>query len=247
MGLYQTELKKNFSIPLYYQLKELLLKEIKLGKYDENIPLPPETEIATRFNISRPTVRQAICSLVNDGILTRTKGKGTYVIPPEIKEETMHQLNNCNQEISKAGTMPKTNVISIKQIQATPEIAYYLKITENSKVFELIRLRFNKNEPNSIITSYIPVEIYPNLLSRDFSKESLYQVFELSNLFIKRVKRIFKVQLPEPTDLTLLNINENIPLFHFTTIAYSTGNLPVEYSFTKYRGDKNKFSIELRK
>lgn len=247
MNLYKTKLKKNFSIPLYYQLKERLLHEIKSGCYNENTPLPSETEIAAQLNISRPTVRQAIGSLVNDGLLIRRKGKGTFVIPPETKKETMQQLNNYNEELNPTGALPKTKVISCKKVKASPEIAHHLKITDDSEVFELIRLRFINEEPNSLITSYIPSEVYPDLAARDFTQESLYHVLGLANIHIQNIKRIFAVEIPSPEDCALLKITEQIPIFHFTTIAYSANKIPVEYSFTKYRGDKNKFSIELKK
>lgn len=247
MNLYKTPLKKNFSIPLYYQLKEILSQEIKNGSYDENTPLPPETEMASKFNISRPTVRQAICSLVNDGVLTRTKGKGTFVIPPEIKEETIRHLNNYNEEINPNADFPKTELISCEKVAAAPEICHHLKITADSEVFELIRLRYINDEPNSLITSYIPAESCPMLPTRDFNRESLYHALECAGIYIQKVKRIFAVEMPSLKDRAILKIPENVPIFLFTTTASSTDKIPVEYSLTKYRGDKNKFSIELKK
>lgn len=248
MSLYSQTLRKNFSIPLYYQLKQILLKEIQSGAYDGNIPLPPEMELAEKFQISRPTVRQAIGSLVNEGILTRTKGKGTYVhLSAAANQAFVHQMGSYNHDFSTDGSIPETSVLSLQKMPVSPKIAGPLEITEDSLVFELIRLRFSNHEPTALITTYIPAEIDAALQSRDFTRESLHQVFDALKLPIRRISRIFEVKIPTVQERELMQLPENIPLFHFTTTAYTTGQIPIEYSFSKYRGDKNKFFIELNR
>ncbi len=77
-------LNKEIPIPLYYQLKEILLEEIKQAA--PGTSLPTELELCEQFDISRPTVRQAINELVVEGYLTRMKGKSTLLLNPKFSK-----------------------------------------------------------------------------------------------------------------------------------------------------------------
>lgn len=247
MSLDNINLRKDFYIPLYYQLRLLLLKEIEAGTYAENIPLPTEVELAKKFNISRPTVRQAIGSLAKEGRLTRIKGQGTFVIYPKIKQEFIHEIDSYNSEMIKKGILPTTKVLSFQCIKSTDEISKALALSQGSEVFELSRLRFADQEPIVLSTTYLPQQIFPDLLQKDFTKESLYQVLEKAHISIKKVTRLLEVQLPSKDECELLKIKSPIPLFYFRSTSYIANGTPIEYSIAKYRGDKNKFIIELDK
>ena len=77
--LLEKKLNKNIPIPLYYQLKELLMEYISVS--DENTPLPTESQLCEHFQVSRSTVRQTLGELTSDGFLVRHKGKGTMILP----------------------------------------------------------------------------------------------------------------------------------------------------------------------
>lgn len=247
MSLDNIELRKDFYIPLYYQLKLLLLKEIEAGAYSENTPLPTEIELAKKFNISRPTVRQAIGSLAKEGRLMRIKGQGTFVIHPKIQQELIHRIDSYNHEMIKKGILPMTKVLSLQCIRPTAEVAKALSLNQNNEVFELTRLRFADQEPIVLSTTYLPQHIFPDLQQKDFTKESLYDVLEKAHISIKKVMRLLEVQMPTKHECALLKIKSLIPLFYFKTTAYLANGTPIEYSLAKYRGDKNKFIIALDK
>ncbi|HEX9061578.1 MAG TPA: GntR family transcriptional regulator, partial [Clostridia bacterium] len=72
-------LNKYSTIPLYCQLKNLIIEKIDSGDYKEDSKIPSEQEFCELYGISRPTVRQAILELTNNGYLYKEKGKGTFV------------------------------------------------------------------------------------------------------------------------------------------------------------------------
>ena len=74
---------------LYSQIENYILDDIKSGKLTEGDMIPPETVLSKDFNVSRPTVRQALNNLVNEGYLVRIKGKGSFVNPPSSSRATM--------------------------------------------------------------------------------------------------------------------------------------------------------------
>ncbi len=87
-------LLKDSPLPLYYQLKELLKSHIELGILKPGDCVPSERELVETYEISRPTVRQAINELVVEGLLTREKGRGTFVSVPKIKQWFLESLSS---------------------------------------------------------------------------------------------------------------------------------------------------------
>jgi GntR family transcriptional regulator len=241
------ELNRNIPVPLYYQLKQLLLNEINAGNLKEHDCLPTEIELSSRFNISRPTVRQAIYELVNEGYLSRLKGKGTFVTKPKINQEIVHVIENFNEGMIRKGIQPKTTVLELKVIEADDEIIQALEIEPGDKVIELSRLRYANEEPIVLVTTYIPYALCPEILHVNLKEESMYQTFEKYNLYIKKVRRVFEAQKATKPDAQLLEIEEGDPLMYFETKAALENGLIIEYSKCRYRGDRNTFVVELTK
>lgn len=73
-------------LPLYHQLAEDLFAQIRSGSYGAGHKLPSEHELAERYGVGRPTVRQATAVLIRRGLLTRKRGSGTYVrqVPAQV-------------------------------------------------------------------------------------------------------------------------------------------------------------------
>lgn len=238
-------LNKNVPIPLYYQLKELILEDINSNKYLEGDAIPTEIEISNHFGISRPTVRQAINELVNEGYLYRVKGKGTFLSKPKIYQEFTQVIDSFNEEMKKKGLLPRTKVIEFHTEPAPEHAAQMLNLKEGSKVHLLKRLRFADNEPILIVNTYIPFDMFPELIDINFEKESLYKILAERNLVIKRVRRTFEARKANENDAKLLEIDKDDPIHYFETIAYLSSNTPIEYSISRYRGDRNKFVVEI--
>jgi GntR family transcriptional regulator len=72
-------INKFSNVPLYSQLKNLVIEKIQSGEYPEESQIPSEQELCEAYDISRPTVRQAISELTSSGYLYKEKGKGTFV------------------------------------------------------------------------------------------------------------------------------------------------------------------------
>src|SRR4051812_25015713 len=95
------QLDKSVPIPLYFQLKELILSEIKEGNYKIGSLIPTENDLSDMFEISRTTVRQAITELVQEGWLYRVKSKGTFVSKPKIEQSFIQALGSFNDQIAE--------------------------------------------------------------------------------------------------------------------------------------------------
>lgn len=239
-------LNKDIPIPLYYQLKEILLTQIK--KVKPGTSLPTELELCEQFNISRPTVRQAINELVVEGYLTRMKGKGTFVTEPKIQQDFLIALKSFPQEMQEKGMIPTTKVLEIKTLSAADHVSEALKIPAGGEVIKLTRLRSANGTPIVVVTTFLPTEKLPNFFSHNWEDESLYKVLEQEYHYtIDRAFRTLEARVAEEYEAKLLEIKKGAPIQFIETITYLTTGIPIEYSLAKYRGDKNTFTFELKK
>lgn len=241
-------LNKNIPIPLYYQLKTLLLEYIKDHHGDSEAPIPTEVEISEHFGISRPTVRQAINELVVEGYLYRIKAKGTYVSRPKISQDFLHVLDSFNNEMRKKGLTPSTKILQKEVVKCDEKVARTLKLSQGSDVIKLTRLRFANNEPIVFVITYVPYVVCPGIMIHDLETESMYEIIEKeSGQLISNATRSLESIIAGEFEAKLLDIDKGSPVQFFESIVYLEDGTAIEYSLAKYRSDRSKFTFELKR
>ena len=245
MLLDNVKLNKSVPIPLYFQLKELILSEIKNGNYTYGSLIPTENELSDAFEISRTTVRQAITELVQEGWLYRIKSKGTFVSKPKINQDFIKKLESYNEQMVRLGMTPSTEVLELSIQKATETIAKALCISEKDKVIFLNRKRFTDGDPIVTIKTYLPYDKCFFLMDYDFTKESLYDILSAKGdeFRIFQIQRVIEAVEATTTDVINLNTQSGKPIQHFTSTGYTAYGVPLEYSLARYRGDRNSFEI----
>ena len=240
-------LDKNIPVPLYYQIKKQVVTLIKNKTIKEGELLPPENELCKRLNISRPTIRQAFSELVAEGYLNRYKGKGTFVSSPRVEERFFSKLGSFQDEMAEKGYNPKTLVVSLEKIDGPHEANEQLALPFDAPLIYLSRVRSVDTTPLVFVETFLPYETYKRLMQVDFTENSLYDSLEeLCRVRVSSVRREFVAVNARPKDAELLQIARNKALIQVKTVAYSSGRPnPVEFSIARYRGDLNKFTVEL--
>lgn len=240
----QDQIDKTVPIPLYFQLKSLILSEIKSGHYSSGSAIPTEKEISDAFQISRTTVRQAITELVQEGWLYRVKSKGTFVAQPKITQDFIKKLESFNDQIIRSGMVPSTELLECKTMKASDDIAKNLGLSLNEKVIFLHRKRLADGEPIVVIKTYLPYESCSFILSHDLERESLYSILsETPETTVFRVERQVEAIEAKGEDVNLLNIKRGKPIQHFISVGFNSVSKPIEYSLARYRGDRSRFQV----
>ena len=241
------KLDKKIPIPLYYQLKKQILSLIENAEIKEGEPLPPENDLCKLLDISRPTIRQALAELVNEGYLDRYKGKGTFVSAPKVNDRFFSKLESFQDQMVEKGYIPNTLVLGLEKIAGPHEANERLFLPLDAPLINLSRVRSVDTVPLVYVETYLPYEEYKDLMLVDFTVNSLYDTLEkMYNMHINRVRREFVAVNAHQKEAKLLEITRNSALCQVKTVAYSN-NSPnqVEFSIAHYRGDLNKFSVEL--
>ncbi|MEX2443016.1 MAG: GntR family transcriptional regulator [Alkalispirochaeta sp.] len=234
---------KETPIPLYYQLKEILRDHISSSQPGELIPT--EKELCDQFDISRPTVRQAINELVNEGYLHRSKGKGTFITEPKVRRDFLIRLESFHQEMREKGISARTKVLGLVLTHANDIVAKKLEIEMGSQVAFLRRLRFAAHYPLMYVESFVPYERVPEFEKIDFEREALHDVLkDTYGIHLERGVRALEAIASSDSIAELLEIDPGAPVHYVETEFYSARGWPIEFSTAWYRGDRSRFVIE---
>lgn len=242
----QMKLERNIPVPLYYQLKKLMIDHIQNGDLKDGELVPPEEELCTMLEISRPTIRQAFTELAHEGFLNRVKAKGTFITHPQISGNFIQNIESFNQEMLNKNLQPKTKVLSFKEVNALPEILDKLNLKKGDRVIQLERLRCADELPIVYVKTYLPAKRFQKLLRQDLESYSLYELLDTQfNVSISRVNRHVHAVSAAAYISEHLKVEENAPILYISTLAYDQCNEVMEYSLASYRSDLYKMSVDL--
>src|SRR5215469_11445844 len=132
-------LQRGNGIPLYHQIQQRLLEQIRSGALNPNEPLPSIQKIAGRMRVSPMTVRQAIKSLSELGVLYSRQGKGTFISGIKL-EKDFRQVLSFTEETKARGSMPHSQVISFRLQDPNEETREALALEGDQRVFRLRRV-----------------------------------------------------------------------------------------------------------
>lgn len=232
-------------VPLYHQLKQILLEEILSGKLKPDDRLPSEDEVAASYGVSTITVRRTLTDLAAAGYIRRERGRGTFVLRPPI-EQGPRELTSFSHEMTGRGLRSSSKVLEHKVIEANVFVAKQLRLEEGSEVFLLRRLRLADGEPMGIQTAHVPLFLAPTLMNEDFSSGSLYdRLRQKFGLFPAHAREIHSAALVEGDDAVLLHLSEGSLGLSATRLTFLSDGRPFEFVNSIMRGDRYEIVLDL--
>jgi GntR family transcriptional regulator len=237
---------RNSSMPYYAQVRDALIEGIQTGSLKPGNQLPSEPDLCELFDVSRTVIRQALNDLVSKGMVSREKGRGTFVAEPKIKESLVQKLTGFYHDMVEQGHRPVTRVLKQELIPANRKIAGFLNIEPDTEVIEIERLRFVDDEPLQFTTTYIPYHLCPELLHEDLSNQSLYAFLEKQcGLMIARGHRSIEAIAANEFEAEQLRVKKGAPLIMLESVSFLNDGTPVEYYHAVHRGDRTRFEVKL--
>jgi len=234
-------------LPLYYQIKNIIREMIENEEIKPGEMLPAERELCEIQGVSRMTVNKAIMDLVNEGIVYREQGKGTFVAVPKEKHE-ISKLKGFTEEMESKGLKSSTHILSFIVKPATKQLKIVLNLQANeSSVIEIIRLRITNEEPLAIETAWIPNNIFKGLTEDVIEGKSLYSIFrEKYAVDLAMAKQTIEPIILNEYEANLLKQKENSVALMFKRTTYLKDGSPIEHTNAIYRSDRYKYEIILK-
>ena len=226
--------------PLYQQLQRALRGAIENGIIGPDDALPPERDLAETLGVSRITVRKAIDELVEDGLLIRKQGSGTFV--SNRVEKNFAKLTSFSEDMRARGREPRSVWMNRAEGTVTPEESLTLRSSPGTPVFRFSRIRYADDAPMAI--EYATV-IASCLTSLGEVENSLYEALERTgNRPVRALQRLRAVLLTAD-QAKLLKAREGEAGLLVARVGYLKDGRAVEYSQSYYRGEIYDFVAEL--
>ena len=226
--------------PLYQQLQRALRDAIENRVIGPDDALPPERDLAEMLNVSRITVRKAIDELVEDGLLIRKQGSGTFV--SNRVEKNFAKLTSFSEDMRARGREPRSVWMNRATGTVTPEESLTLRSSPGTPVFRFHRIRYADDAPMAIEYATVIATCLPSLESVE---SSLYEALERTgNRPVRALQRLRAVLLTAE-QAKLLKAQESDAGLLVARVGYLKDGRAVEYSQSYYRGDIYDFVAEL--
>ncbi|WCL54073.1 MULTISPECIES: GntR family transcriptional regulator [Kordiimonadales] len=227
-------------LPLYQQLQRAIRKAIEESALSPSDALPPERDIATEYDVSRITVRKALDGLVQDGLLARRQGAGTFVTAH--LEKRLTRISSFSEDLAARGWVARSKVLERIKGTVTPEESLSLSLAPGEGVFRFRRIRYADDAPMAIETAVVPAFC---LNSIEDVQGSLYDALERTgNRPVRALQRIKAVAFSE-TNARLLGITPGAPGLLLERRGFNAEGRAVEITQSYYRGDAYDFVVEL--
>jgi GntR family transcriptional regulator len=238
------KLSRESVIPLYYQIKEDITARIERGEWKLGDRIPSEIELSAYYDVSRGTARQSLLELVNEGILIRRKGKGTFVA----KRRESFDLQNIfsfTELVRRKGSIPGARVISVEIYPGDPIINPRLGLNPDEKVVKIVRLRLADNEPMEFEENFVVHHFVPDIVNLDLDDVSLYHLLlEQYSIRIVRSRTILEPVITNKEQAKYLKVKEGSPALLVDTTYFTRDDTPVLLGQGIMRGDRCRYFVE---
>ncbi len=244
----EIQLEMDGDIPLFKQLRNVIINQINNSVYHPGDLIPSEVELMEKYSVSRTTVRSAIDALVRQGYVYKIHGKGTYLADPQVTQN-LNNLTSFSQIFSHLGKEPKGQLLRLETGLPDKHLAAKLHISPTSEVIYLDRLLCADKMPVSYSKTCIAIDIirpYKDQITAAAIKEhGLYKL--LLQLGIKLTGGEHLVSAVSATKelAEMLEIEFADPLLFGELTSYTQSNIPVEYSSIWTRADITRWRIIL--
>lgn len=214
-------LEKSSSTPIYIQLKNILKQSIMAGEIKDGEAISSETQLAKKYNITRTTVRMAISELVNENLLRKEHGKGTFVRLKPVRH-SMLNFSSFTEYFQKKDKIPVSKILKAEKISIA-----------DKDYFKLERARGIKEDRKPLFltvdTSLLPVDLFPAIINYDFEEKSLYNVMrEEFGIAPDRVELSIKPHMASARICNIFDISKDEPLLLAKGLVYSEDNRLIE-------------------
>lgn len=241
------KIDKSLSIPLYQQVKDYLEEKIIIGEWSLGYQLPSEKELAVKFDVSNITVKRAIHELVNEGVLERHSGKGTFVIEKKEAKDISTLVSLKNESWSENKHYPH-KTIKFKKEAVGEKVGKIFGINSHELVYNIQRLKVEEDKPLVIEHSFIPASLFQeNLDSKDFEDDLIYNILvKKYRMKLDKARIFFSTMIAGEYEHELLNVPVGKQLFVIDRHTVTEDKRIIEYSRFILKQDQSKFFLEIQ-
>jgi GntR family transcriptional regulator len=228
-------------LPLYYQLKRILLRHIQNEDIIPGQAIPSETELQERYSVSRITVRRALSDLASEGYISRQAGRGTFVLRPKLQDRS-ETLGGFVADLTARGFKVESQILEYEMQPVPQYVAKKLGVDEGQPVLYFQRLVYADGEPIGLAMAYFNLGEGITFTREELNSDSIFPLLEHKyNIVLRRADRTVEATLALRNEAELLDTKPNKPILLAEIIVYDQQDQRVGFVKTLYRGDRYKY------
>ena len=236
-------LDRNSPIPLYFQIAENLKQAIEDGTLKPGERLDNELDLTERLGVSRPTVRQAVQRLVEQGLVVRRRGLGTVIVAPRILRSVA--LTSLYDDLAANHRHPATTVLAAREIEADDELAAVLALPAGAEVLSVERLRLADGNPLAIMHNYLPAGLLKGRPEDVLEKTGLYELLRSQGVELHAGEQVIGARHATAHETRMLQAPRTATVLTMTRTTFDISGRPVEHGSHAYLADRYSFKLAL--
>jgi len=216
---------------LHSQISNAIRATIASGQWPARHRLKPEPDLAIDLGVSRGTLRRALATLINEGLLKQTKGRGTFVTETLIEPAVAQKLSTLSEDLASQGITLTTSVISIGTGEPPAVVRSLLRVPRGTSVLQLTRSRATGDLPIALLRNYVRLDLAPGIETMDFTSSTLFGALEgRYGLKIGSARRTFSAVAAVGEVSSALGVADGTPVQYLEQLTFLADGRPVEYS-----------------
>lgn len=225
------ELDRKAPESLHAQISDAMRLTIASGGWPRHHRLKAEPELAKELGVSRGTLRRALATLIEEGLLKQVPGRGTFVTETLIEPAVAQKLSTLSEDFASQGIVLDTAVVDVSLVTVPSGIGRLMRLPRGTSVLRMVRVRTTDGKPIALVHNYVRTDLAPGIEKVDFTRTSLFGVLENDyDLKIDNARRTFSAQAASDSVARALQLKPGAPVQYLEQLTFLTDARAIEYS-----------------
>ena len=231
-------------IPIYFQLKETLIKMIDDEVFKVGDKIYTESEVCRTYGVSSITAKRVLDELAQEGFITRHPGRGSFVTQKKPISHTLTNFYSFTEELRQKGLKPSSETVYFGLENPPSKCAELFKLEKGEKILKIQRKRFAENNLVALDFSHLRSSAGEFINEKMLESASLYEIFQANGLTPDYAEESFDAVQLGREDAKIMNLSHGVATLKVTRQTYSNG-IPFEYNYRYYVPNTYLYSIKL--
>jgi GntR family transcriptional regulator len=232
------------AVALYHRVYTILRERLHSGQYPAGQPLPGEIELAASFDVSRVTMRRALDELKREGLIERSRGRGSFPRVPAPAAPVSGTVSGLLDNIIAMGLKTHVRIISLDLIEAPPDVAAEMGLAAGERVQKAVRVRSLDGAPLALMTTFVPASVAV-FTRRQLSETPMLKLLEASGVSVAHADQTLTAQLADTGVAPLLDLNYGAALLAVHRLVRDERGRAVQLLRGLYRPDRYEYRMSL--
>ena len=229
----------NIKLPMWYQVAQSIRADIT-SRAPQDLRLPPERDLAAQYGVSLITVRQALKSIEDEGLITRHRRRGTFINEQAVAGRPLELLGSLDAVVAQQ-TSETTNVLERAVVPVPAQ--FEEQFGPGAQVVMFRRVRYDAGEAVSYAVNYVREDEGRQVQSTQLRTAPMTKILRETGVRIHRVQDTVEARLADAEVAALLGIEPGGPVLFFTGTVFDDSGRVVDIACISYRGDRYRFAV----